>query len=180
MPIKSRPDSTLATPVEPDPINGSKTTSPGLLCRMSNSVITAIGFWVGWLPNDFSDLGVNPDVINGRSYVSCKRLNVHLPRFLTAHTACSKSATYRRSRLRGIGLSLTQRIKSLVSNPFASKTSAMSATLRHALKITTLPFFLTIRSSNVNHVRMSASLSHSPKSMLCRFIESKLFCFEIL
>src|SRR2546421_67810 len=48
MPMKRRPSSCAATPVDPTPMNGSRTRSPGRDPHSISWRRTRSGFWVGW------------------------------------------------------------------------------------------------------------------------------------
>jgi len=56
-PTKKRSSSLAATPVVPDPVNGSKTRSPSQVEASSALRKRRKGFWVGWYPCSFSLLG---------------------------------------------------------------------------------------------------------------------------
>src|SRR5215207_3529495 len=56
-PTKKWPSSLAATPVVPDPQNGSKTSSPSILEASTARRRSRRGFWVGWRPWDFSLMG---------------------------------------------------------------------------------------------------------------------------
>jgi hypothetical protein len=56
-PTKKRPSSFAATPVVPDPQNGSKTRSPSPVEARTARRTRRRGFWVGWRPWDFSLMG---------------------------------------------------------------------------------------------------------------------------
>jgi hypothetical protein len=56
-PTNKRPSSFEATPLVPDPQNGSKTRSPSLLDARMARRTRRRGFWVGWYPWSFSLFG---------------------------------------------------------------------------------------------------------------------------
>ncbi len=49
MPRKRRPVRMHATPVEPEPQNGSSTSWPGSVKRSTSSTISGTGFCVSWM-----------------------------------------------------------------------------------------------------------------------------------
>ena len=53
-PRNRRPDITAATPVVPEPANGSRTRSPSAELAAMTRSSRASGFWVGWRPCSFS------------------------------------------------------------------------------------------------------------------------------
>ena len=68
MPMKRRPIPSAATPVLPDPANGSSTRSPGFVLARRHLSISATGFCVGCFPKRFS---ARPAAVNRQTVFIC-------------------------------------------------------------------------------------------------------------